>query len=282
MAIAIDIVIPVKNRDTVEIVVETILREIEWAPTVALNQILLCDGGSTEPECLEQIDAAGKLQGVTVLRYEQSEFNKGWLLNRGLEESTAQIVLMSDADVLWQAEVLEAIALHAVNYPTQICSISNVKESQQGTKAIRRQRYTYRIEKKETEMMVEICADRAQNDKQRPGCGIVCAQRQAFETIGGYKEDFSGWGWEDQDFLIRAQLLGYEIATVGEVTHLSHGDAQRNSSGRAVEESRDRNILRCLESLKNGRLVGDWVQGKPALSSHRISVKYPHGLGANL
>jgi len=283
----LDVIVPVKNRETVNTIVRTLLREMAAISSVALGQLLLCDGGSTDAKCLQQIEAVSELRGVTVLSCEHAGFNKGWLLNQGLAMASADTVLISDVDILWRADALATIAGVAANHSQRIYSVEDVRESEQGTAAVRRQRYTYRIDSQQSGTLVEICADSAQDNERRPGCGIVCAQRQIFERIGGYKETFSGWGWEDQDFLIRAQLLGFEIATVGGVVHLSHGDEQRNASGEPVERSRDRNILCALESLKRGQLTGDWIQSpapsdtpQTQLDYRNISIQYPPELGA--
>lgn len=41
--------------------------------------------------------------------------------------------------------------------------------------------------------------------------GPVFLPRAAFEALGGYCEEFSGWGGEDDDFLIRLQKVGYRL-----------------------------------------------------------------------
>ena len=304
--VTVDIIVPVKNRETVQIVVETLMRELAAAKKIVLGQLLLCDGGSTEPTCLRQIETVSRWKGVRVLQCERSDgaakfesgFNKGWVMNQGLAAATAQVVLMTDVDILWTADTLEAIALAAAHHPQLIYSVLNIRESDPTAVAVRRARYTYRIEPQKTDtlmdtstdVLVEICPASV-DGKKRPGCGIVAAQRQVFESIGGYKECFVGWGWEDQDLLIRAQLLGYVVVGLGEVVHLSHGDERRNKIAKSIEESRDRNIMRCVIGLKRHQLLGDLLRDKSvedgslksnsAMRNYRnISVRYPSELGA--
>ena len=280
--VTVDIILPVKNRDTVTVVVETIINAIRAAERITLGQIILCDGGSTESVCLSQIAAVDRYARVRVLRCNYLEFNKGQLINRGLAETTAEIVLISDIDILWKSEALDAIALCAFNYRRHICSVLDVRESDPTAKAVRRKRYTYKLERKnsleakELHTRIEIC-DASLNDDKRPGCGIVCAQKSVFKAIGGYKECFVGWGWEDQDLLIRAQLLGYQVLALGEVTHLSHGDERRSLTESSIEASRDRNIARCLNGLLQKRFVGDFP-GNHAVYTGTLSVRYPSEL----
>ena len=284
----VDVILPIKDRDTVVVVVSTLIREIRVLDGVALGQIILCDGGSVEAVCLQQLETVSRWDDVRVLDCSYSDiseqaFNKGRLINEGLLEATAEVVLISDVDILWTADVLQAIALAAANHAERIYSVLKVKESKTDAVAARRQRYTYQIEKSETGIRVEVCAA-AVCEAGRPGCGIVCAQRQVFERVGGYKGCFVGWGWEDQDFLIRAQLFGYEVLALGEVVHLSHGDERRGMIGESVEVSRDRNIVRCLTELKNQQLLGDLSEyslaaGGSVLGGRQISVQYPPELG---
>ncbi|MFK8186085.1 MAG: galactosyltransferase-related protein [Phormidesmis sp.] len=303
MAIRLDIILPVKNRDTLLTVVKTILSEMAAAKNSMLGQLLVCDGGSTEATCLQQLETVSELPNVRVLHCghsgdaqlsnaqssdeqlsneRSSAFNKSWLMNKGLAAATAEVVVISDVDILWGAAVLDEVAFSAANYAQRIYSILNIKESDPTARAVRRQRYTYRIAPRETDTLVEICADTV-GGETRPGCGIVCAQRQVLAHVGGYKTCFVGWGWEDQDFLIRAQLLGYEVVALGEVIHLSHGDERRCRVADSIEESRDQNIMRCLAGLQKGELLGDLDRAHGALknalgeriSEHRISVLYP-------
>lgn len=301
MPINLDIILPIKNRDTLLMVAKTIVREMAATQHSTLGQLLVCDGGSTEVTCLQQIETISEWERVNVLNCAPSPFNAGfnksWLMNQGLAAATGEVVLISDVDIVWDTAVLEALALAAANHSQRIYSVMNVKESDPTAVAVRRQRYTYRIEKREsgsgerdkeeTETLVEICATSV-GGETRPGCGIVCARRQVFERVGGYKACFAGWGWEDQDFLIRAQLLGYRVAALGEVTHLSHGDERRHrivESGVAesIEESRNRNIMRCLAGLAKGELLGDLTRENVVVSdaqrehagARNISVHYP-------
>lgn len=79
---------------------------------------------------------------------------------------------------------------------------------------------------------------------------LICTTRSTLVSIGGYKQIFTGWGWEDQDLLIRAKLLGIKIASDGKVIHLSHDDTKRNRyCNIQPSQTRDRNIIACLSSL---------------------------------
>lgn len=256
---SLDVIITVKDRSTVLRCVSELLAQMHWVDTVRLGSVLVCDGGSSEADCLSQLAQVAAFPGVKVLRCPQVGFNKSWLLNQGLMAAIAPMVIISDVDILWNAATLCALTTAVKRQPNCIYTVQTVTESDPTAQVLRRKRYAYQIVKtgkstKSTQVKIYEASLLGEN---RPGCGLLCAQRSVFQQVGGYRECFQGWGWEDQDFLIRAELLGYGVAAVGEVTHLTHGEASRHLRGCAAEESRDRNILRCLQGLTSGHLRGD-------------------------
>jgi glycosyltransferase involved in cell wall biosynthesis len=259
----LDIVIPVKERVTVERCVSTLIAQMVQAKGLKLGRILLCDGGSHTVACCKQLAKVSQWPAVEVLSFAHKGFNKAWLLNQGLQAASAPIVIISDVDILWPAETLEAMAAAAAVHPSTLYHVQDVQESEPGNVATQRSRYAYRLTQMADKTSVEVCRAELSVDAQpqdlRPGCGLVCARRSLFQQLGGYRHCFQGWGWEDQDLLMRAQLLGYPVLPLGTVTHLSHGDSARNAfAGQlAPQESRDRNIRLCLAGLASGKLRGD-------------------------
>jgi glycosyltransferase involved in cell wall biosynthesis len=270
----IDIIIPIKNRLTLTDCVSELIAAIDRASDIKLGTIWICDGGSSDRHCQEQLQQVAQLPHISVLDRPHPDFNKGWLLNQGIAAATAPILLISDVDILWNDLAITALVNAAAQSPEQFYCIQSVQESMPTNAAIERPRYTYRIDR--ANATVEIYPAPPPGS-QRPGYGLLCGRRSIFQAIGGYRHDFRGWGWEDQDLLIRAQLLGYGVSEIGEVIHQSHGDADRNSFEACTPQmSRDRNIRICLAGLAKGRLMGDLTPeaspGKP------IQVLYPPAL----
>jgi glycosyltransferase involved in cell wall biosynthesis len=262
--LSLDVIIPVQDRQTVVECVAMLRAQASRATGFRLGQILLCDGGSREADCRSQLAQVAQWEGVKIYpcgsANAEATFNKGWLLNQGLAATTAPLVLISDVDILWNTESLDALAIAASQAPDHLYCVQSVVESQPSDRAVPFTRYAYRIGRDgEAGYHVEVY-EALPSGPQRPGCGLVCARRSLFLAIGGYRHDFRGWGWEDQDLLMRAQLLGYGLGELGWVTHLSHGDQQRNADGegRSPQESRDRNIRQCLQGLAQGQWLGDW------------------------
>ncbi len=250
---ALEVIIPVKDRAEVRQCVQSLLE------IAAVQRIWLCDGGSQQPDCLTAVATVATTERVQWVKFPTTQFNKSHLLNQGILLTSSQFLLISDADIIWTNDTIQALLKIVAETDDLICSVSEVKEVNADTIALRRQRYTYQIQTELDPMKVTIISTEAMSSVIRPGCGLICARRTTLLKLGGYKECFQGWGWEDQDLLMRARLLGVPIQVAGEVTHLSHGDAQRNQSFPHLQpiESRDRNILLCLQQLAEGYFWGD-------------------------
>jgi hypothetical protein len=165
---------------------------------------------------------------------------------------------MSDADIVWSPDTLKQMATIASAANT-LCTVEKVQETDFRSVALSRRSYTYRLTRQSpASVRVEIVRRYANNDT-RPGCGLVMAHRQVWARLNGYCEDFVGWGWEDQDLLIRAEIAGCRVCKAGSVLHLSHADSLRNATFSNLDPSitRDANILTCVRRIKSGILRGD-------------------------
>lgn len=249
---ALEVIIPIKDRKEVKQCVNSLLDTKN-----IIKKILLIDGGSTDSDCLTVFDELEKNPKIKIIHSPQSGFNKSKLLNQGIQATTSDFLLISDADIIWNITTLQNLLKTVLSSSNIICSVKDVQESQPLSVELHRQRYIYQIDYHGDTAILQIVS--ASPDKKRPGCGLVCTGRSSFFELGGYKEIFKGWGWEDQDLLIRASLLGFQVYTQGKVLHLSHSDASRNlyNDNLSPVQTRNQNILFCIESLIQGHLQGD-------------------------
>lgn len=255
--LTIDVVIPVKDRSTIERCVSTLRDCFSQVSGIQLRRILVCDGGSLAKDCLSQLATICQYSTVDILHRPHQGFNKGWLLNQGLQAAKASVVLVSDADILWSAAAIESMVGVVKSEARRVCCVEIVKELKPSRRVLQTTKYAYKLKLAQDRRLVEIYPTAVDLDF-RSGCGLLCARRSLFLEVGGYRHSFEHWGWEDQDFLIRAQLLGYQRVERGGVVHLSHGNDLRNLPvGGSIEESRDRNIRICLAGLAKGQLRGD-------------------------
>ncbi|MDX2213429.1 MAG: glycosyltransferase [Oculatellaceae cyanobacterium bins.114] len=276
------VIIPVKNRVEITQCIASLMS------IACVDRVVVCDGGSLEAHYLEPLNALTQPPHVEVLHLPIPGFNKSWLINQGIQHTQDEVLLISDADIVWNATTIEQLRAMVMTQPNTIACVHQVAESDPTAVSLRRDRYTYTIQTTATEAIVEVVAVPGQisdvkfsQRDHRPGCGLICAQRSTLLALGGYKELFQGWGWEDQDLLMRARLLGMSIQTVGSVLHLSHADTTRNQHWGQAEPShtRDQNIVACVRSLAQGQLLGDLsgaiAPPHPIACSKSISVRLP-------
>lgn len=270
----LDVIIPVKDRQ-LKPCVDSLL-----ALGHAIDHLWICDGGSTQPQVIQTLDRLRPHPKITVLDCALEGFNKATLINHGLYNTQADSVLISDADIVWNLAAIQALT-HPIR-PTQgICCIEQVVESDTLALAPQRPRYGYTITHTTNGYQIAIQALSSQpssGQSQRPGCGLICADRSTYLQLGGYKDCFTGWGWEDQDLLIRAALLEIPIQFAGRVIHLSHGDCDRNRFHHQLPPAvtRDRNILTCLQALERGELWGNLPRlNPPNQSAPPIQISLP-------
>lgn len=249
----LDVIIPVKDRIEIMQCVQSLLA------TTQVAKVIICDGGSTDTHCIEALQYLQQHPPVQLIHVPTLGFNKSRLINQGITQAKSDLLLISDADIIWNEAALQTLVQKVLANSQVICSIKEVEESQPNSVALKRDRYTYNYSINQGIAIIDIVPWSASVQDHRPGCGLICAKKTTLITLGGYKEIFTGWGWEDQDLLIRANVLGFQISTEGKVIHLSHSDTVRNQHHDYLSpmQTRNRNIVTCLQALAEGIVLGD-------------------------
>ncbi|MBW4544166.1 MAG: glycosyltransferase family 2 protein [Symplocastrum torsivum CPER-KK1] len=273
----LEVIIPVKDRAEVMPCVQSLTQSRD-----KVARVIVCDGGSTEARCVESLHELERQDNVLVMHLPASGFNKARLINQGIAQATSDCLLISDADILWNEASLNALLNHVLSDTQTICYVQDVEESVAHSVALKRDRYTYNLHLDNDVALVSVVPGSDQAGNYRPGCGLICARRMTLFSLGGYKEIFTGWGWEDQDLLLRASVLGIQICATGRVLHLSHEDTARNRHHGNVQpiQTRNSNIITSMQSLAEGVLMGDLqmeavIEPKPYV----IRIQLPVSLG---
>jgi len=274
----LDVVVPVKDRPEVARSVRSLLG---LGPL--LHAVHVCDGGTASAGGHAALAELAGRPRVRVHAHAAPGFDKPRLLNAGLAGCAAPYVLVSDADIVWSAAAVHAMrgALDAAG-GRALCCIRHVRESRRGTPSLSRARYGVEVVEEEEAFVVRV-RPIAPAAHLRGGPGLVMARRECWLELGGYAAGFQGWGWEDQDLLVRAKLLGMRVARAGEVHHLSHGEEARNRFHGGVDPvaTRDANIVRSCLRLAAGELVGPLRRGGPACPARPVRVDLPPGLASS-
>lgn len=261
--IKLEVLIPVKGRNTLSQTIASLLN-------IELIDLITIIRGD------ELIDLEGKLDNKKIRQLkikDNNNFQKSYYLNRGIKESLGQIILVSDADIIWSLNTIKALHNIVNSDINNIAHIADVQESEAHNYALKRPRFIPIIDKiKPKYFSIKIISDQLYS--QRPGCGLICIHRQSLLNLGGYNEHLQGWGWEDQDLLIRAQILGYKIVRIAQVIHLSHGDNLRNQSGQNPLNTRNQNIITSCQMLSQGIIKGS-LNDPITDSSLTINIEIP-------
>lgn len=267
----LEVIIPVKDRAELKLCVESL-----FIPKSPVTKIIICDGGSTDNECVAVLNELSQLKNIKIFKFPSIDFNKARLINNGIMQDNNNVLLISDADIIWNLITLEVLLNSVLSSCNRICLVRDVEESQPNSIALKRARYTYEIHIDDDVSSINIVP--VSNTNLRPGCGLICAKKTTLLELGGYKEVFSGWGWEDQDLLIRSQLLGMQVCAEGKVIHISHPDQIRNryNGNLTPSQTRDANIILSSQLLAQGNITGNLLPFKTSfLKPNKIKINLP-------
>jgi hypothetical protein len=105
--------------------------------------------------------------------------------------------------------------------------------------------------------------ERKHYNRSYPGGGLLVLTRAAWEAVGGYDEDFIGWGYEDSDFNLRLLRHSAWDRIPGRAWHLFHPTDDNHPSPES--KRRYRNLL--TEYHKD---VARWSADKGLLRPERV------------
>lgn len=147
---------------------------------------------------------------------EPNDFNRSKARNKAFEESTGEIIVISDADtacpidnVLGALKFIENGSTGWVIAHTEYYSLT--------------EEYTDWLITQPPGMVLSPpfpCNWRMVNKSQ---AGVLVMTRRAYERAGGYDERFDGWGYEDNEFAVRlTRQVGPPTRIYGPMLHLWH------------------------------------------------------------
>lgn len=163
------------------------------------------------------------------------EFSRSNARNKALAKSTGNIIVVCDADTFCSDRFL-------------LEAIRQVKQS--NTWAFPYTRY-YNLTKEKTESVLlgpsnadfvdDVKPEELEFDLESVG-GMQVFNRDALLEVGGWDENFNGWGYEDNSFALAAEtILGPASRAEGFVCHLWHPAPEESRFGQpAIEENRSR------------------------------------------
>jgi len=146
----------------------------------------------------------------------ETDYNRSATLNDGVAAARGEVVILHDGDTLVPARYASEVLARA----------------RDGFEFIDLKRFTFYLDPAETRRIFETGVVRpVASTVTQNGRGVsIAAAKRAYDAIGGFDEEFVGWGGEDNDFWDRAHV-GRNVYDFGylPLVHLNH-EAQRGKA----------------------------------------------------
>ncbi|MEZ2338348.1 galactosyltransferase-related protein [Mucilaginibacter sp. RCC_168] len=198
---------------------------------------------------------------IRIVQILYKKFNKCLALNIGALSSSSETLFFLDADMILTEDFIEEALAHVDN--NNIVIIDEVLES-----SYDKQKLYDNSQLDEVMVYLDIKAKNGRTARIRMerqpvnyyskiGNGIIFLKKKDFLSVNGMNSNFIGWGFEDNDLLIRLQLqLDVGVKIMGSMTHLTHDDSLRDTQGKTIEEHEKINSMVALQFYIKGIYEG--------------------------
>ena len=142
-----------------------------------------------------------------------SRWHKCFAYNRGAEAAKGKILVLHDGDIVVPRQYGEVIRQHLVDERHEVLYPG---------------RFLFYLDQRCTNDVLNsgsyrpAIESRPEQIKENWTGGTVAIRREAFESIGGYDEGFTGWTGEDREFYDRCQVLDGVFHSYLPFLHLWH------------------------------------------------------------
>lgn len=252
----LSVVIPWCDRAEIE---ETLAANAEIFTRHDVEVVVVCCSGDAQQlgEALARVPVL-----TTWVDVPADAFNKALALNLGVHAARGEALFFLDCDVVLREDFLpEALRRLAAG---EVVTVRRVFESaarpqpDDDAMAITAVANAIGLEAADGSTVWVETNRRRFDDGSRSGPGLVLLRRDHFEAVDGMNSDLVGWGWEDLDLVTRLQLASVAPRReLGQVLHLSHGDAQR--AGDSTQRSENDNFAVCLANYRLGYHRGTYL-----------------------
>lgn len=204
-------------------------------------------------EIIEQ-DVVQRLTNSTFI-FSDKEFNKSWALNFGVKKSINEgydKVILWDADFILEKQYLEKMIKDLDSY--DCISPYDQKVTYLTTEQSKEFRSTLDLSYLET---------LPERRELRAGtipfaAGIIGFRSESFKLIGGYNEEFFGWGGEDDEVSIRIEkCLSSKCFLDGRSYHLYHKSPLTITSWKVSERIVNTSVKSKLDILNKSKETWD-------------------------
>lgn len=187
-------------------------------------------------------------------------FNKGKCFNIGMQLTKNPYLAFSDNDVIVPPQqLLESFhAIHEIDSIFPFTAMMDLSEST--TKYFRKN------------LLLSPHDNLISSSFRRClGAGLVLIQRKANQKIGGWCEEFSGWGWDDLYFGIKIQKLLHYTVFPSLGLHLFHSRSKSDGSTNPTYQKNEAIFAR-LRSYSGEKLKEHCKQSLDKIQKRNIRV----------
>lgn len=200
----------------------------------------------------------------------------GYALNIAIQQSDADIIVLSNSDVYHIGETLLPIVWAVMSDPLALGTLGQVHDDDGRLLPLLERVVPPTTQELEREMAsvrgrIYHKADGMKSDPRMPY--FLAVRRERLLEVGGYDEDLNGYACDDSDLMARLCEHGcHYVFTQAEAVHLHHG-----SRAKAIEARRAAyNFNARLQRDRAGQVVRNegrrWGQIKPEDSSIAASI----------
>lgn len=190
---------------------------------------------------------ASEMPGWQVLTRDSNPekmFSRAQAINNGVRIADSQIVVVNDADCLCPVDQVKEAVAWARGAPGLVYAYTRYRRlSRQTSESLSRE--PWRPQAAWFGDGIEWQLENA------PSQSVIAIRRDDFLAIGGYDERFQGWGYEDLEFLHRAQKYAPVRRVPGDLYHLWHGDRRPDDSPLSEDERLVRANWRLYQEIVN-------------------------------
>lgn len=229
------LIIPTYNwPEALELVLSSVLDQ-----SVLPHEIIIGDDGSSE-ETQQLIEEFKRKFSIPILHIWQEDLGnrKAMMMNKAIAAASFPYIIEIDGDVILHhhfiADHLSLAEENSYLYGSRV----NIQPSKMSslflTKQIKFNYFSYGIKKRNRTLRIPFIANKVRPklglSKKMRGCN-VSFWRSDFIKINGYNENFTGWGMEDSEMIMRmvnAGIMGKRLKHKGIVYHIYHKEQDKS------------------------------------------------------
>jgi hypothetical protein len=235
MSLSCTLIIPTYNwPEALELVLLSVLDQ-----SVMPQEIIIGDDGS-KPETKGLIKKFEKQFNLPLIYiwHEDQGNRKSIMMNKAIAKSSFPYIIEIDGDVILQKDFIkDHLSLARPNtylYGSRVSIQKSKLKSLFAKKQIKFNYFSSGIKKRNRTLRIPFLANTASSHlflsgKVR-GCNISF-WREDFIKINGYNEDFTGWGMEDSEMILRmvnAGIYGKRLKQKGIIYHIYHKEQDKS------------------------------------------------------